>query len=141
MTPHDYQQRNPPCKTKSLLTSVFATLMLILVVTALLLSVAGPIGSALDRQDAAESEMVQKLRKAREALKAEGKKVEGRSAYGETAEERRIIKRIKMMRRKRRGGHKGLTYQAIADNLNAEGIPTKDGKKWSKGQVHKIANR
>ena len=85
--------------------------------------------------------LVNKLRKAREALKADGKKVEGRSAYGETTEERRIIKRIKMMRRNRRGGHKGLTYQAIADKLNAEGIPTKDGKKWSKGQVHKIANR
>jgi hypothetical protein len=60
---HDFHERKEQWKAANLLASVVATLVLILVVIALLLTVAGPIGRALDRQDAAESEVVKKLRK------------------------------------------------------------------------------
>jgi len=95
------------------------------------------IFSELDR-----SLLVQKLTKAKDMIRATGKKVEGRKAYGEgNPEELLVIKRIKLMRRKRRGGYKPPTYQQIADILNAEGITTKDGKKWTRGQVFTMSKR
>ena len=42
------------------------------------------------------------------------------------------------MRRKRKGGLKGMTLQAIADQLNEEGIRTKTGKKWQRVQVMNV---
>ena len=41
---------------------------------------------------------------------------------------KQIIKRIKLMRRRRKGLHPGMTYRAIADVLNSEGIRTKKGR-------------
>ncbi len=83
--------------------------------------------------------LVNKLRVARERVRKETGKCEGRKRYGETEEEHAVIRRIRAMRRKRRNGAKGMTLQAIADKLNSEGIPTKDGKQWTTGQVHRAA--
>jgi site-specific DNA recombinase len=58
------------------------------------------------------------------------RRFEGRKRYGEdNPKEQEIVRRIKLMRRKRKGGLKGMTFQAIADKLNEEGIRTMAGKK------------
>ena len=89
-----------------------------------------------------KSLLVRKLRKAREKVKDDTGKCEGRKHFGEDdPKEKQIVKRIKLMRRKRKGGFKGMTLQAIADKLNEEGIGTKTGGKWSRAQVHAVLNR
>lgn len=87
--------------------------------------------------------LVLKLRAARQRKRLRtGKKVEGAKAYGEDSpEERAVIKQIRMMRRTRRGGHRGLTYAKIAEELNAEGVPTKKGKKWTAQLVHHVCTK
>jgi DNA invertase Pin-like site-specific DNA recombinase len=86
-----------------------------------------------------KSLLVKKLRKAREKVKNEKGKCEGRKRYGEdSAHEQEVVRRIKLMRRKRKGGLKGMTLQAIADKLNEEGIRTKTGKTWQRVQVMNV---
>jgi DNA invertase Pin-like site-specific DNA recombinase len=80
-----------------------------------------------------------RMRKGKERARAEGRRAEGQHRYGEDSEEeRRVIKRIRYMRRTRRGGHAGLSYAKIAEQLNSEGIPTKKGRKWTAALVHHI---
>lgn len=89
-----------------------------------------------------KSLLVRKLRKAREKVRADRGKCEGRKAYGEDSpEEQAVVRRIRLMRRKRRGGHKGMTLQQIANKLNAEGIRTKTGKLWQRAQVKGVLDR
>jgi len=89
-----------------------------------------------------KSLLVRKLRKAREKVRQDKGKCEGRKAYGEDSpQEQAVVKRIKLMRRKRRGGHKGMSLQQIADKLNAEGIGTKTGKLWQRAQVKAVLDR
>ena len=86
-----------------------------------------------------KSLLVRKLRKAREKTRQERGKCEGAKRYGEDSEEEQaVIRRIRAMRRNKRGNRKGMTLQQIADRLNEEGIPTKRGKKWTPGQIHMI---
>jgi len=86
-----------------------------------------------------KSLLVRKLRKAREKVRVEKGKCEGRKRYGENnPEEQEVVRRIKLMRRNRKGGLKGMTLQAIADKLNEEGIRTKTGKKWQRVQVMNV---
>ena len=86
-----------------------------------------------------KSLLVLRLKKGKEKARAEGRRAEGQHRYGETSEaERRIIKRIRYMRRTRRGGHPGLSYAMIAARLNDEGIKTKKGKLWTAALVHHI---
>ena len=40
-------------------------------------------------------------------------------------EEKRVVTRMKLMRRNKKGGFRGMTYQQIAETLNAEGIDTR----------------
>ena len=86
-----------------------------------------------------KSQLVLRLKKGKEKARAEGRRAEGQHRYGEhSEEERKVIKRIRMMRRIRKGGFKGLSYQKIADKLNEEGISTKKGKQWTAALVHHI---
>lgn len=87
--------------------------------------------------------LVRKLRKAREAKKKAAGKCEGIKRYGEdNPAEQAIIKRIRYMRRLPRGlNKKRMTYQAICDELNAEGLTTQRGKPWAPAQVWNILNR
>lgn len=88
-----------------------------------------------------KSLLIRKLRKARERVKKETGKCEGAKRYGEDSDnEQTIIRKIRAYRRNKRGNRKGLTYQEIADKLNAEGIPTKRGKEWKAMQVYRILN-
>jgi len=78
-----------------------------------------------------KSLLVKKLRKSREQIRQEKGKCEGRKRYGEDSpHEQKVVKRIKLMRRKRKGGLKGMSMQQIADKLNEEGIKTKTGRRW-----------
>lgn len=89
-----------------------------------------------------KSLLVRKLRKSRERIRAEKGKCEGRKAYGEDdPEEQAVVKRIKLMRRKRKGGLPGMTLQQIADRLNEEGVRTKTGKLWQRAQVKGVLDR
>jgi DNA invertase Pin-like site-specific DNA recombinase len=89
-----------------------------------------------------KSLLVKKLRKSREQIRQKKGKCEGRKRYGEDSpEEQEVVKRIKLMRRKRKGGLKGMSMQQIADKLNEEGIKTKTGKRWHRAQVHAVLNR
>ena len=75
---------------------------------------------------AEKKRLVLKLRKAREAKRGREGRCEGRKPYGQTEEERRIIATIKKLRRKPKKG-KARGYQAIADILNANGLPARRG--------------
>lgn len=90
-----------------------------------------------------KSLLVRKLRKAREAVKKATGKCEGVPRYGENnPAEQAIIKRIRYMRRLPRGLNKNrMTYQAICDQLNAEGLTTQRGKAWQPVQVWNVLNR
>ena len=45
------------------------------------------------------------------------------------------------MARVRRERAAGATYRAIADGLNADGVPTATGKAWRVGSVHALLRR
>lgn len=82
-----------------------------------------------------KSMLVMKLRASRERIKQETGKCEGRKGYHESEEGQAIVKRIKLLRRKRKH-FKQRTWQQIADTLNAEGIETLEGKRWTLQRVH-----
>lgn len=66
---------------------------------------------------------------------------EDRKAYGDTPEEQKVVQRIRAMRRTGKNETPGMTLQQIADRLNAEGITTKDGLKWTPTQVFNVAGK
>jgi DNA invertase Pin-like site-specific DNA recombinase len=72
--------------------------------------------------------LVQKLRVARQRRKAQTGKCEGRKSYKEVSFE--TVAYIRRLRRKRKGV-KRKTYDEIARQLNAEGIPTLNGQPWT----------
>lgn len=77
--------------------------------------------------------LVRKLRKAKEKLRKEGHRTEGPPPYGAKPGEREVIEKIKAMR--------PLSYQKIANSLNAEGIPGRYGGKWTAPQICLILKR
>jgi DNA invertase Pin-like site-specific DNA recombinase len=81
---------------------------------------------------------VAKLRGARERMRAEKGRCEGRKAYGEHPEhqsEQVVVDRIRVLR------SQGLPLLTIAGVLNAEGIASRSGGKWHPTQVSRILNR
>jgi hypothetical protein len=51
-----------------------------------------------------------------------------------------VLAYIRKLHRKPRGGER-LSYAAIAERLNAEGIRTRTGRAWAPGTVYGILNR
>ncbi len=89
-----------------------------------------------------KAQIVRRLIKGREKVKAEKGKCAGSKHYGEDSEaEKEIIKRITYMRRLKRGQRKRMSFQKIANKLNEEGILTKRGKLWTATGVKNIINR
>ena len=88
-----------------------------------------------------KNQLVRRLKKGRDKTRQLTGRCEGRRPYGDTEDEQAVIRRIRAMRRRRRNGMKGMTLQAIADRLNSEGIPTKDGLQWRPVQIHRILTR
>ena len=89
--------------------------------------------------DLEKSRLVGKLRKAREAKKAETGKCEGRKAFGEKEGEQEVIGMMRSLRRKRCG--KQMSFVAIAHELNVRGIPTRTGALWQTTTVRNILTR
>jgi DNA invertase Pin-like site-specific DNA recombinase len=88
-----------------------------------------------------KSLIVRRLRAGREKARMERGKCEGAPGYGETDGEKRVVTRMKLMRRRKKGGFRGMTYQQVAETLNAEGIEAKRGGRWTKSQVYQVVNR
>jgi DNA invertase Pin-like site-specific DNA recombinase len=83
-----------------------------------------------------KSQIVLKLRVARQRMKATTGRCEGRKPYGERDGEATVIERIRGLR------SAGMAYQQIAMVLNAEGVPTRtDGALWRGCTVNGIMSR
>lgn len=85
-----------------------------------------------------KSLLVKKLRKARDKVRKENGRCEGPRPFGSTPEEAEVLKRVRYMRRRSRGQKKPRTFQGIADQLNGEGIRTRQGKVWSAALIRNI---
>ena len=84
---------------------------------------------------------VLKLRAARDRKSRRiGRRIEGRKAFGSTAGEMAAIDRIRELYRKPHG-HPRRSLGEIVRTLNAEKVPTRTGKPWSKSTLHQIIGR
>ncbi len=83
---------------------------------------------------------VLKLRAARERIRARDGRCEGRKAFGANPAEEQALERILSLRRGNRA-HGRTSFSKIAATLNAEGVPTRTGKKWAPAVVFGIVRR
>ena len=65
---------------------------------------------------------------------------EGRKPFGAKPGEAEVVAYIVKLRRKPKGGER-LSFAAIADRLNAEGVPTRTGRPWAAETVRGIVQR
>jgi hypothetical protein len=79
--------------------------------------------------------VVLKLRSARDRKRRRQGRCEGRKAFGDRPEEATALKRIEELR------SQGLTYPAIANVMNSEGLSTRSGRPWSRGTIYAICKR
>lgn len=84
--------------------------------------------------------LVRKLRKAREAKRAETGRCEGRKPFGYYPGEAETLKRMKQLYRKSKGENR-LGFYQIATILNKEDLPTRKGTPWHGAQVSAILKR
>jgi DNA invertase Pin-like site-specific DNA recombinase len=80
-----------------------------------------------------KSLLVKRLKKARIRKKEETGKCEGTKGWDEIDPVRKeeVLKLVRHLRRKPRGGGAQKSYQQVANHLNAEGIKTLRGGAWS----------
>ncbi len=80
-----------------------------------------------------KSLLVKRLKKARQRKKEETGKCEGTKGWDEIDPERKIevLKLVRRLRRKPRGGGKQKSYQDVSNYLNREGVKTLRGGEWS----------
>jgi len=86
-----------------------------------------------------KSRLVGKLRRAREAKKAQTGKCEGQKAFGEKPGELETIALMRSLRRKRSG--KQMSFAKIAEELNRQNVPTRTGAPWQTTTVQNILKR
>jgi DNA invertase Pin-like site-specific DNA recombinase len=80
-----------------------------------------------------KSALVAKLRAARQRVKDRtGKMPGGRRPFGALPSEAETLATMRSM------AAQGLTWEAVADALNAEGRTTRSGRPWSRGAVHGV---
>jgi DNA invertase Pin-like site-specific DNA recombinase len=79
-----------------------------------------------------KSQIVLKLRGARMRKRAKEGRCEGRKPFGYYEGEEAAIARIKTLRAD------GLGFDRIAERLNAEGVPTRTGRRWHGVVVNRI---
>jgi DNA invertase Pin-like site-specific DNA recombinase len=82
-----------------------------------------------------KSTLVAKLRGARRRTKAETGRCEGRKPYGDRPGEAAVISRAKALR----AG--GMSWDATAQSLNAEGLKTRYSGVWFGSSIRKIVRR
>lgn len=83
---------------------------------------------------------VLKLRAARDRIRSRGQRCEGRKPFGSRPGEESALARIRELHRKPYGQAR-RTLQEICDVLNAEAIPTRTGKPWTRQVVSRIVKR
>jgi DNA invertase Pin-like site-specific DNA recombinase len=76
--------------------------------------------------------LVLKLRAARQRKKRQGERMEGRKPFGTHEHEKPVVVRIKQLRAEDK------SLRAIAEVLNAESIPTREGKAWAAQTVKNV---
>lgn len=79
--------------------------------------------------------LVQKLRASRLRIRRAGGRCEGQKPYGHTPQEAKVVDSIVEQRKA------GKSYVTIADQLNAEGIQSRSGKRWHPTQVQRVIRR
>jgi DNA invertase Pin-like site-specific DNA recombinase len=79
--------------------------------------------------------IVDKLRAARNRMRRNSGRCEGRKPYGDREGEGEVIAKIQELKKA------GNNLQEIADNLNAENIPTRTGKQWQRQQIKNVLDR
>ncbi len=85
---------------------------------------------------AEKTNIVLKLRGARQRMKARTGRCEGRKPYGDRPGEMDVGNRMKELRAA------GMGYDRIAATLNAEGVPTRTpGKQWHGFAINQILRR
>lgn len=84
--------------------------------------------------------VVRKLRAARDRHRQKHGRCEGRKPYGTFAGEDLVLNQIMAMRRKPRNGRR-MSYQKIADSLNATGIFSRYGNEWRGDTMRNIVVR
>jgi DNA invertase Pin-like site-specific DNA recombinase len=83
-----------------------------------------------------KSQIVLKLRGARQRMKAATGRCEGRKPYGHRDGEAAVIERMEQLR------SSGMAYRQIAKALNTEGVATRtNGKRWRGCTVNSILHR
>lgn len=83
-----------------------------------------------------KSQVVLKLRGARQRMKAATGRCEGRKPYGTRDGEAAVIERMRQLR------SSGMAYRKVAAMLNAESVPTRTaGKRWRGYTVNAILQR
>ena len=76
--------------------------------------------------------IVQKLRGARQRIRAKSGRCEGRKPYGTRSGEAEVIERMKKLRQQ------GTAVDTIAETLNTEGIKPRAGEKWYATSVYRV---
>ncbi len=85
---------------------------------------------------AEKTNIVLKLRGARQRMKARTGRCEGRKPYGDRPGEMDVVKRMKELRAT------GMGYDRIAATLNAQNVPTRTpGKQWHGFAINQILRR
>lgn len=82
-----------------------------------------------------KSVTVLKLRKARERIRASGRRCEGRKPFGARPDEQTILGRLRAL------SGQGMSLRQIAASLNREGLKTRQGRDWRAGTVGGILSR
>jgi DNA invertase Pin-like site-specific DNA recombinase len=87
-----------------------------------------------------KTELVARLRAARERIRRAGQRCEGPKPYGLLPGEAAVVERMRALRRKARLGRR-RSLAAVARILEEEGAPTRTGKPWTKQAVWVILKR
>jgi DNA invertase Pin-like site-specific DNA recombinase len=87
-----------------------------------------------------KSVIVLKLRAARDRIRRRDGRCEGRKPFGSRPSEAAGVERIRQLRRKPKSKPR-LSIAAIAEQLNRDGIPTRQGRPWRPSSVHAILRR
>lgn len=101
-----------------------------------------PMKKALIQMQAVFAELekntlVRKLRAARVRAREQNGVCEGRKPFGQHEGEPATLETIRSLRRKPKGG-KRMTFAAIAEKLNADGVPSRSGKPWHPEVIRRV---
>lgn len=84
-----------------------------------------------------KTSIVLKLKAARVRARREKGRCEGRKPYGERDGEAATMDLIRSLRRKPKGGTR-MSFDAIAEKLNQDGIPSRTGKPWHPEVIRRL---